>query len=290
MRLCRSLRELDIQLLLGMFDDDIKHKLNGIPHIRYLNLDERVDKKDYIERQFEKYNITNYVRISANRYHSTKYNEWKKFFFVKEMQNQIERISTLINQFQSIIDWYDQNISETCLIAEDDISFYTAKFWPFDWSYLLSNLPYNWDCVQFHVIGESFIPMGLTRRTRNNHSAACYLINRQFASKLKNIYYINSKFKFHDNYGYGKNWPIYHYQSADFVPYEIGLTYSFPIFITNSNFLSNSYNNSVNYMAKKSDSVVLNWWKNESYKFTLLELFSLDTSKRNQLIVSVNYN
>lgn len=268
----------------------IKSKLIGIPHIRYLNLDERTDKKKYMEKQFEKYNITNYTRISANRYHSIKYDEWKKYFLVEKIQNQIQRISTLINQFQSIIDWYDQNISETCLIIEDDICFYTAKFWSFNWIYLISNLPYNWDCIQFHIIGESFIPMGLTRRTRNNHSAACYLINRQFASKLKSLYYIGSKFKFHNNYGYGKKWPTYHYQSADFVPYEIGVTYSFPIFITNSNFLSNSYYNSTNYMANASDRIVLNWWKNESEKYSLEDLFSLDTKKRKQLAIPVNYN
>ncbi len=273
-----------------MSDGSITDKLYGIPHIRYLNLDERVDKKNYIEQQFKKYNITNYIRISANKYHSKNYSEWKENILVEKPQNEISRISTLVNQFQSIIDWYDENISETCLIIEDDLNFYTVKFWSFDWSYLISNIPRNWDCVQFHIIGEHFIPMGLTKRTRNNHSAACYLINRCFASKLKKLYYIDSKFKFHNDYGYEKTWPIYHYQSADFVPYEIGVTYSFPIFITNSTFLSNSYHNSINYMAKKSDYVTLNWWKTQSSKFSLSDLFSLYTSKRKELIVPVVYN
>ena len=266
-------------------------KLVGIPHIRYLNLDERVDKKDYLENEFKKYGISNYVRISANRYHSTKYNEWKKYLLVDQIQNEIKRISTLINQFQSIIDWYDQNISETCLITEDDLSFYTVNFWPFDWNYLVSRLTYNWDCVQFHIIGERYIQMGLTKRTNlNNHSAACYLINRQFANKLKNLYYIDSKFKFHNNYGYGRSWPNYHYQSADFIPYEIGLTYSFPIFITNSNFLSDSYVNSVNKMARKSDSLVLKWWRDESQKYSLDDLFLLDKLRLKEMILPISHS
>ena len=264
-------------------------KLKNIPHIRYLNLDERVDKRNYLENEFKKYGISNYVRISANRYDPHNYNEWKKYLLVDQIQNEIRRISTLINQFQSIIDWYDQNISETCLITEDDLSFYTVKFWPFDWNYLVSRLPYNWDCVQLHIIGENHIPMGLTRRTRNNHSAGCYLINRQFASKLKNLYYTDSKFKFHNNYGLLKSWPIYHYQSADFIPYEIGITYSFPIFITNSNFLSDSCIGKINMMARKSDSLVLKWWRDESQKYSLDDLFLLDKLRLKELILPISY-
>ena len=30
-------------------------KLKNIPHIRYLNLDERVDRRDYLENEFKKY-------------------------------------------------------------------------------------------------------------------------------------------------------------------------------------------------------------------------------------------
>jgi hypothetical protein len=265
-------------------------KLKNIPHIRYLNLDERVDRRDYLENEFKKYGISNYVRISANRYGPHNYEDWEKQLIFEKRNNKISYISILVNQLQSIIDWYNENISETCLILEDDLNFSTVKYWPFDWDYLVSRLPCNWDCLQLHIIGERYVPMGLTRRTKNNHGATCYLINRRYAKKLIDMHYVNGKFKFYNNYGYEKNWPIYHYQSPDFVPYEIGITYSFPIFITNSTFGSDCYDGKINMMARKSDSLVLKWWREGSQKYSLDDLFNIDSPKRKELIVPISYN
>jgi hypothetical protein len=269
--------------------ENIKNNLDGIPHIRYLNLDNRVDRKEYMENQFSILEISNYVRVSADRYSPHNFNEWKKCLITEKIKNKISYISILINQLQSIIDWYNDSISETCLILEDDLSFLTSKYWNFNWKYFESHLPCNWDCVQLHIIGETYIPMGLTKRTRNNHAATCYLINRRYAEKLIQMHYFDGKFKLYDNYGY-KNWPVYHHQSPDFVPYEIGITYSFPLFITNFTFSSDCYGGNINGMAKKSDVIVSNWWREKSHEYSVEELFSLDVGNRKKLIIPVSYN
>lgn len=64
--------ELDIQLLPGMSD-----KLKGIPSIYYLNLDSEVDRRRYMERQFEKLNLNNVTRFSGSNYLVEKYDDWK---------------------------------------------------------------------------------------------------------------------------------------------------------------------------------------------------------------------
>ena len=269
--------------------NSLRFKFKKIPHIFYLNLNQRIDKKDYIEKQFQLLEIQNFTRVSANRFSVEDFNSWRNKI-IGDSLNEIPRLSTLLNQFQVIVDWYDSNISDHCIIAEDDVNFLTAKYWPFTWEYFISRLPCNWDCVQLHVIGEHFIPMGLTKRSKNNHSAACYLINRNFASKLKEMHYVDGKFKFYNNYGYDSLWPKYHYQSADFVPYQIGVTYTFPLFVTNSDFMSDSYKNSKNFMAKKSDQLTLEWWKNLiNNKYTLENIFSRDSDKRVELNLKVNY-
>ena len=299
MKLCQSLKELDILLLLGMSDieDIISSKLKGIPPIYYLNLDRRIDKREYMENQFKKYNIKNYTRFSADRYSPEDYNTWSKEACHKFKKcNTISRISLLVNQIQCVVDWYYSEISETCLIVEDDLNFVLAKFWPFDWEYLMSRLPCNWDCVQFHIIGEKFIHMGLTKRTKNNHAATCYMITRSYVKKLMEIYYIDGKFKFHQNYGYIGDWPLHHYQSADFIPYEIGVTYSCPIFISNTGFISDCLNyqyktnDKINLMAKKSDYYVTKWWKNESSKYSLDDFFLLDSLKKSQMKFDISYS
>lgn len=278
-----------------MIMSDIISKLQGLPHIRYLNLDKREDRKKYIEEQFQKYGITDYVRVSADRYGPHNYEEWKEKLTVADYGKYIRKdnicyVSILVNQFQSILDWYNENISETCIIAEDDLNLDTVKFWPFNWEYFISHLPCNWDCVQMQVIGGQWVPMGLTVRSRNNHGATAYLINRRYVEKLISMHYIEGKFTFYNNYGYSKVWPEYHYQSPDFVPFEIGVTYTFPIFITNSTFGSDCYDGKVNMMAKKSDYVVAKWWKEEASKYSLHDLFSTNSLKRKEMIIPMQYN
>ena len=266
-------------------------KLEGLPPIYYLNLDNRLDRREYMESQFNKFDIKQYTRVSANRYDPTKFIEWYKFSLImSNKNNRISYISILVNQLQSIIDWYYSEVSETCLILEDDLNFSIIKYWNFDWKTLVNNLPPNWDCVQFHIIGESFIPMGLTRRTRNNHGATCYMISRHYAEKLIKMHYIDGKFKFYDSYNYSNNWPVYHYQSPDFVPYEIGVTYSFPIFVTNSSFISDCYYGTrINMMAKISDHTVAKWWKENGYKYSIEDLSCLDFTENKQFKIPVNY-
>jgi hypothetical protein len=274
---------------------EIYPKLKGFPHIRYLNLDSREDRNQYMIDHFQKYGITDYVRVSADRYGPHNYEIWKKQLTIAGTDKYIRKdnicyVSILINQFQSIIDWYNSNISETCIIAEDDLNMDTLKFWPFTWEYFVSKLPCNWDCVQMQVIGGQWVPMGLTKRTRNNHGATAYLINRRYVEKLIQMHYVDGKFTFYDNYGYNKNWPEYHCQSPDFVPFEIGVTYTFPLFITNSKFGSDCYDGKVNMMARKSDFATAKWWKEESNKYSLTDLFTLNTPRRNELTIPVTYN
>lgn len=275
---------------------NLNDKLKGFPHIRFINLDERSDRRLWMESQFEKYGITDYKRISANRYGPHNYDQWEKKLSLNYTDDFIRDdsvcyLSILVNQLQSIIDWYHDNTSETCIIAEDDLNIGTFKFWTFDWQYFHSRLPCNWDCIQLHVIGSDSIPMGLTRRSRTNHGATAYLINRRYVEKLIKMHYIDGKFVFYNNYGYGDKWPKYHYQSPDFVPYEIGTTYTFPLFITNSEFGSDcdEYNGERNYTARKSDYVTVKWWKNYANRYSVNELFSIDTLKRRELNIPVHY-
>ena len=45
----------------------ITNKLKGISHIYYLNLDCRVDRRDYMESQFDTWEIKDYTRIKLNK-------------------------------------------------------------------------------------------------------------------------------------------------------------------------------------------------------------------------------
>ncbi len=62
-----------------------------------------------------------------------------------------------------------------------------------------------------------------------------------------------------------------------------------PIFITNSTFGSDCYNGKINMMARKSDSLVLKWWRDESQKYSLDDLFLLDKLRLKEMILPISY-
>lgn len=265
-------------------------KLEGLPPIYYFNLDHRTDRKDYIETQFMNYGVTNYHRVNSSRYSVENYKEWKPKVVIDKLRTQVWFLATLVDRMHGIIDWYNSNISETCLMVEDDICFEPIKYWNFDWKTFVDNLPCNWECIQLHIIGETFIQTSLSKWTRNNHSTGCILINRSYAEKLIKLHYIDNQFVLYSNYGYNSNWPEYHYQSVDFVLYQIGVTYSVPIFTTNYNFLSDGYRNGkINHMSKNCDILVLDWWKKTSPNYNLNDIFHLNCLKRKELRLNVDH-
>jgi hypothetical protein len=265
-------------------------KLRGLPPIYYFNLEHRIDRREYLEKQFSYYGITDYYRVNSSRYSVDNYQEWKSKVVIDRLRTQVWFLATLVDRIHGIIDWYNSNSSETCLVVEDDICFETVDYWDFDWQTFVNSLPCNWECIQLHIIGEKFVRMNISKWTRNNHSTGCILINRSYAEKLIKLHYIDGKFKLYSNYGYSKNWPEYHYQSVDFVLYQIGITYSIPILTTNYNFISDGYRNGkINQMAKNSDILVLDWWKNKSSEYTLDDIFYLNSFRKKQLTIEVDH-
>lgn len=268
----------------------INPKLKGLPPVYYFNLEHRKDRKEYLEKQFLDHGITDYHRVDSSRYSVDNYKEWKSKVVIDKLRTEVWFLATLVDRIHGIIDWYNSNVSETCLVVEDDICFDTVQYWNFDWQTFVSNLPCNWECIQLHIIGESFVRINLSKWTLNNHSTGCILINRSYAEKLIKLHYIDNKFKLYSNYGYNGNWPDYHYQSVDFVLYQIGVTYSIPLLTTNYNFLSDGLRNGkINHMSKNCDVLVLDWWKNKSQNYTLDDIFCLNSTKRKQLIMEVSH-
>lgn len=269
---------------------DTHQKLKNLPPIYYFNLEHRTDRREYLENQFSDYGITNYYRVNSSRYSVDNFEEWKSKVFTDKLRTRVWFLATLIDRMHGIIDWYNLNESETCLIVEDDLSLEPVQYWNFDWETFVNSLPCNWECVQLHIIGEDFVKMNLSKWTHNNHSTGCVLINRSYAEKLIKLHYVDNGFKLYSNYGYNQNWPEYHYQSVDFVLYQIGVTYSIPIFTTNYNFISDGLRNgNINLMSKNTDIVVLEWWKNKSSQYTLDDLFYLNSPKRKKLIMEVKH-
>ena len=171
---------------------DLENKLKDFPIIYYINLDHRTDRKKWMESQFNYWGISNYYRVPASKYHISKYDEWKEVVVEKEILECLSLMSVALNNIETIINWYDEYPSETCIIMEDDISLANIKYWNFDWTYFHNNLPENWEiiqlyyCTRYQPDGLS-VPMFLHKRS-DAGSAAAYLINRSYAKKIKDLF------------------------------------------------------------------------------------------------------
>lgn len=260
--------------------NSIKEILSGFPTVFYINLDKSIDRRIHLEKQFQKFGIRNYTRVSADKFSPKEVDSWKHTIlipenFIQEIFDFVTKtqLSLTLNLFSTIIEWYDSNSSEYCILVEDDLSLLPSKYWNFTWNFFIKNLPVDWECVQLHVISDNFISMGLSRWVPNNYSTSCVLINRNYAEKLKKKFYFNGKYKL---FVPGNGEPI-----ADSILYKIGVTYSFPLFITNSYFLSTIIDNNLNEIAFKSDLKTLLWWKNKSKNHSIENLFDLNYEKDN---------
>lgn len=284
----------------------IDNKLKGLPPIFYLNLDHRIDRKNYMEDQFKQRGITDYTRISASRFATSKIDEWGHRLDLMLLAK--SDASIVMNQFTTIIDWYNSGISETCIIMQDDLSLELIDYWMFDWNTIVKNLPYNWDCVQLYYCHNDYLRMHLHKRTYGSSSAACYMINRLYAEKLMKIHLQDDgSFKLKNDLR-DITIPKECYSSDDFLLYQIGVSYSLPVLCLNQR-LSQTPDNKMedDEIGEEYDPIISvyhnkiydilastctrKWWEVESKNYTAEDILSYGSSVHEKMkIVIPQYN
>jgi len=283
---------------------DLNNKLKGLPPIYYVNLDFRTDRREHMEAEFKKWNITNYTRVSASRFSIDKIDDWKHKLDLMLLTP--SDASIVLNQFNTIIDWYNSGVSEYCIIMQDDLSLELIEYWNFDWEYLMNNLPYNWDCIQLYFCNWEYIPMHLRKRLPNTSSGACYMVNRFYAEKLIKIHQRpDGGFKLANNLKDVKI-PKECYSSDDFLIYQIGVTYTLPILSLDQK-LSQNPDNKPSTAGDNVDSkvsvyhnkiydivashLIKKWWKEESKNYTVEDFFSYGKSTDAKMTIKIpDYN
>ena len=259
---------------------DLENKLKGFPMVYYINLDHRTDRKKWMESQFNDWGIKNYHRICASKYDISKYDEWKDVVVEKGILECVSLMSTALNNIETIINWYNTYPSETCIMMEDDLSLENIKYWNFDWTYFENNLPENWECVQLYFCSTYqqdglSVPMFLHKRNGSG-SAAAYLINRSYAKKIKDLMYRDGKYRltFVDNSFHKRYSKTHIIQDSNL--FDIGVTYSVPLFNLNSDLGGdNQQNNNKMYPIDIICSrLIEDWWKYYHHKFPLEDFFT----------------
>ena len=281
-------------------------KLKGIPKVYYRNLDSRKDRLEYMESQFDYWGIE-YQRVSSSKYTPKNYDEWKDLVILNpdwnylrdyfpydfgevRYQRDLVEICIMMTQLDSIKTWLETSEDETMILMEDDHDLSMLEYMHFDWEYLMNHIPYDWDVIQFEVTNGIGIPCFL-HPTLDRSWTGPMMINRQYASKLIKLHYIEGKFNFNQKLGSYKWTRMADNPSLvpDYIISKNGKGYSIPLIYLNPDF------NSFDIDIERKDlrefyqhikEIYHNWWKNLRDNYTLEEFFT--HGKPNDLVLEVD--
>lgn len=272
---------------------NLDHKLKGLPHIRYLNLDERPDRREYTEKQYDDYEIKNYKRISVSHYQLHNFDEWKHKVILndvyksKKTKQHIIEIAISLSYYEIILTWLRETSENYLLIMEDDYDLSWIDYWHFDWEYLMNILPFDWDCIQLGFENEKVFPCFL-HPIHANHGVGPILINRGYAEKLIKLLTVDDKINFSQNvrnYKWDKLLDQPNFTVDYYLPHS-GRGYALPLISINPDIGSYSFDivrkdrPDLEFSLKSQNL----WWKKLKDKFSLEDFFYF--GKPNDLILT----
>lgn len=264
---------------------DLNNKLKGMPCVYYFNLDNREDRKKYMENQFDRWGIKN-KRVSGTKFLASKNKEWKHLIAdLKEYKLLVPIAANAVSHLDFLKTWFEKTNDPYVIIMEDDYDLSLIEYWHFDWEYLMSRLPYDWDCLQLGFEDPMGIPFYLHPILPAHDFGPC-LLHRGYVEKLLNLHCVGDKYKLVNtvcNAAWNLQEGVSGSGTVDYFVCHSGNTYSIPLITINPTFGSFENNSMIQKIYRSEGDILARntyhyWWKNERDKFTLDEFFTFGKS------------
>lgn len=216
----------------------LEDKLKGFPNVYYLNLQESVDRRIYMDSQAKKYPI-NFVRFPVeNHFRNPTEFECDKNYEMDPLKPNSDhngihfQLAVTMSYIKAFKQWYDSTYDQFAIFCDDDMDFSLLENWNFTWEEFMNNLPRNWEAVQLirmrkdlnldsnwtTLIDEEIEPIQLKRKLRPglvpnfcmikrninqpNCGGSIYLLTREYVAKVLDKFYKNDKFSFMSEVGF----------------------------------------------------------------------------------------
>ena len=241
-------------------------KLQGLPHIYWLNLDADVDRREYMEKQFEYWEVQNHTRISGYDAREDDASEHLKGR-IPDNVSQAE-LGCCMSHLKAIKHFYEETDDEYCMIVEDDVDFSTVKYWNFSWHEFVGLLPYDWDCIQLTAITTGDIHVKLHLKFINDFSAAVYLISRHHAAKLMRHHIRGDKYKLDNG--------VKPRAVSEDTILETGKTYTIPLFLYNIKLGSTIHTEHIGVFHQGPHDALSNYWQQQGAGVDIREWMNYD--------------
>jgi hypothetical protein len=265
---------------------NLGNKLKDLPHIMMLTLDEREDRQQYAEIQYDYWGIKNYTKVSGSKYQFSTYEDWKHMVKLNPFSGALEKkkrhitdTSIALSYLLIIKNWLETTNEKYLILMEDDYDLFFIEYWHFDWNYLMNNIPYDWDCIQMSFENPNLIPCFLHPILPAHGVGGC-MINRRYAEKIISLHYKDDKFDLSQkicNYNWSEIESTNPNFTVDYFLCHNGKTYSIPLFSINQRF--GSYAENICRKEERSDlefsyKACKKWWTELRDQYTLDDFFT----------------
>jgi hypothetical protein len=242
------------------------YKLKNIGPIYYLNLDGQPERREYMESQFEYWEIKNYTRISAYDGRSDDLSDIISGRYPEMMTS--GEVGCVTSHLKAIKHWMETSDSPYAIFMEDDCNLDIVRYWNFTWDDFYANIPYDWDVVQIAIISTGNIHVKLHKRFVNDFSTACYLITRHHAEKLLKHHVRGEKYKLDNGV---KPRPV-----ADDLIYNSGNTYAIPLLLYRTELGSSIHPEHIDIFHKGNFNAQSQFWEQNGANVDIRDFMQYD--------------
>ena len=246
---------------------NLYNKLSGIPTFYYFNSDASLDK--HMERSLINLKVEKYKRVEL-KYNKDNINDWKDLLLNRSKYKlPVTTAAFSLNVLEFLKDWYENTEEESLIISRDTIDFGLSQYWHFDWEFLMSKLPYDWDCLLLGFENINYIPFYL-HQIMPAHTFCVALLNRRYVKKLIRIHCEGNKYNL-TNFSANRNFGL-NSGTPDYFIGHCGKTYCFPMFSNHTDFFNKD---SKKYMIVKACRLAhYDWWRNDKKRHSMSEIFT----------------
>lgn len=256
----------------------MNNKLRGLPHIALLTLDERKDRLQYTETQYDYWGIKDYTVVSGSKYQSSTYENWKDLVTLNPFDGynrHLTDVSICLSYLLIIKNWLETTNEKYMILMEDDYDLSFIEYWHFDWNYLMNRVPYDWDCIQMSFENEKLMPCFL-HPILSGHDTGASLINRRYAEKIISLHYKDGKFDLSQKIA-NQQWNSVPNFTIDYLLGHNGKTYCMPLISVNQNL--GSWAQNIDRKKERVDlefsyKACMKWWTELRDEYTLDEFFT----------------
>ena len=234
------------------------HKLEGFGPVYCINLDDHVERWEYMQDQFEYWNIKNYTRISG---YDGREDDLSDIITGRYPDNMLTGEVGCTTSHLKAMKEFLKTDAPYAIMMEDDCDLDLVKFWNFNWKDFVAHLPFDWDVVQLAIICTGDLHVHLHKRFVNDFSTACYMITRYHAEKLVRYHCRGEKYKLDMGV---KPRPV-----ADDLIYNCGNTFAIPLFMYKIQLGSSIHPEHIGVFHKQNHEALWNFWETQGSKHVL---------------------